>query len=66
MTNYTLTVFHEGESVATTRLLIERAADVLSAITSLLESHPECFRIHVDHNGTHLFSVDCRGDSVTD
>lgn len=66
MTTYTLTVCHEGQTLATETVLLATSAEVLSTIPELLKKHPGCHRIHVPAGVARLFSVDCNGDNVTD
>ena len=66
MGRYTLTVFHKGRPLPTEAIHVPRAADVLSAISSLLAKHADCHRIRVDSPTAHLFTVDCKGDVVED
>jgi len=63
---YTLTVVHEGRPFPSETVTCQTAAAVLTAIPELLARHSDCHRIHVRLGALHLFSVDCRGETVKD
>lgn len=66
MVGYTLQVFHHEEPSPTETVRVERAVEVMTAIPSLLEKHPDCSRIRVYAGYDHIFSVDCSGRTVKD
>lgn len=63
-TEYSLKVMHEGEAFPTETATRATSAEVMEAIPRLLKRHPGCHRIHVYAGLSHLFLVDCRGNTA--
>ncbi len=61
---YVLHVHYPGQPEATESRSALSGAAALDLIRALLSAHPECECITVHAEGTHLFSVDCKGNRL--
>ncbi|WP_309089180.1 hypothetical protein [Phenylobacterium sp.] len=61
---YHLRVLHQGSSLPTEVLTLERPGDVLTSVPELLARHADCERVEVLAGPTFLFAVDCKGQRL--
>jgi len=60
---FSLLVFCGHGAMATSRVEVTRAVDVLLSIPKVVRDHEGCDRVEVHHNGSRLFSVDSDGNA---
>jgi hypothetical protein len=63
---YLLEVFFPNDKIARHFERVQSAQDVLARIPALLREHDGCEKVVVNFGGRRLFSVDCKGNTLTD